>query len=37
MASLSKWQWIADISRINLSLAGICRFKAGGIIILKRF
>jgi hypothetical protein len=37
MAPLGKWQWIADISRINLSLAGICRFKAGEIILLKLF
>jgi hypothetical protein len=35
MTSLSKWQWIADISRKNLRLAGICRFKPGEIIILK--
>jgi hypothetical protein len=37
MASLSKWQWIADISRTNLKLAGICRIKAGEIILLKLF
>jgi hypothetical protein len=34
LASLIKRQWVAGISRINLSLARLCHFKADEIVIL---